>query len=120
MELERSEVVRVERLDDILDELTRDLAQPSIFLKVDTQGFDLEVIRGLGTKVDRIRALQMEMAVRPIYEGTSNLVLDAWSELDRLGFRASAMFPVTYDADGISLVEFDCVMCRSRVGEATP
>jgi len=120
MHVERSEVVRVERLEDILDGLVRDLADPAIFLKVDTQGFDLEVVRGLGTKVDRIRALQVEMAVRPIYEGTSNLVMDAWPELDRLGFRVSAMFPVSYDADGLSLVEFDCVMCRSHPVDATP
>jgi FkbM family methyltransferase len=118
MELTRRESVRVERLDTMLPELLRDVAEPHVFMKVDTQGFDLEVIRGLGAEIRHVSAIQMEIAVKPIYECATNGFVDAWTELDQLGFQVSAMFPVTYDADGISLVEFDCVMCRRADADA--
>jgi hypothetical protein len=56
----------------------------------------------------------LDFAVMPFFERSTNGFVDAWTELERLGFHVSAMFPVTYDVDGISLVEFDCVMCRSE------
>ena len=120
MQVERREVVHVERLDAIIDALVPNVPDPHIFLKVDTQGFDMEVIRGLGARVDTVQAVQVEIAVKRLYEGSTNGLLDTWAELERLGFGASAMFPVGYDADGISLVEFDCVMCRPTDGPAAP
>ena len=114
LQVERTELVPVERLDNILDQLVGGLEDPHIFLKVDTQGYDLEVIRGLGTKVGVISALQVEMAVKPIYDGVTNSFVDALSYLQHLGFQMSGMFPVSYSAqDNIRVVEFDCVMCRS-------
>ena len=120
MQVERREVVHVERLDAVIDELLPDVPDPRIFLKVDTQGFDLEVIRGLGARAAAVQALQVEMAIKSAYEQSTNGFLDAWAELEQLGFEPSAMFPVSYDTDGISLVEFDCVMCRPTDLPADP
>ena len=120
LRVERTELVPVERLDNILDQLVEDIEDPHIFLKVDTQGYDLEVIRGLGTKAGSISALQVEMAVKPIYNQVSNSYVDALSYLQQLGFQMSGMFPVSYSArDNIRVVEFDCVMCRTDDGNAT-
>jgi FkbM family methyltransferase len=118
LQVERTELVPVERLDDILDQLVGDIEDPRIFLKVDTQGYDLEVIRGLGTKAGAISALQVEMAVTPIYDQVTNSFVDALSYLQQLGFQMSGMFPVSYSAqDNIRVVEFDCVMCRADNGK---
>ena len=43
MQIKGREVVAIERLDNILDGLIEDITNPRIFLKVDTQGYDLEV-----------------------------------------------------------------------------
>ncbi len=119
LQLERTESVQVERLDNILNQLVGGLEDPRIFLKVDTQGYDLEVIRGLGAEAGSISALQVEMAVTPIYDHVTNSFVDALSHLHQLGFQMSGMFPVSYAAgDDIRVVEFDCVMCRSSDGEA--
>jgi FkbM family methyltransferase len=113
MRLERTETVPVERLDNILDDLVEGVEDPQIFLKVDTQGYDLEVIRGLGTKTAAISALQIEMAVNPIYQEATNSFADALSYLQRLGFQVSGLFPVTFNSENkIQVVEFDCLMCR--------
>jgi FkbM family methyltransferase len=113
MQVERTETVPVERLDNILDELVKDVQDPHIFLKVDAQGYDLEVIRGLGTKAGAVSALQMEMAVNPIYEDATNSFADTLSYMQRLGFQVSGLFPVTFNSEKmVQVVEFDCLMCR--------
>ncbi len=115
LHVERTESVRVERLDNILDDLVRDVKDPHIFLKVDTQGYDIEVIRGLGAKVSAITALQIEMAVNPIYNDAGNSFSEALPYLQRLGFQVSGLFPVSFDSDDkLQVVEFDCLMLRPR------
>jgi FkbM family methyltransferase len=115
MKVERTETVPVERLDNILDELVKDVDDPHIFLKVDTQGYDLEVIRGLGTKAAAISALQIEMAVNPIYKEATNSFAEALSYLQLLGFQVSGLFPVSFDSENkVQVVEFDCLMCRGE------
>ena len=113
MQVERTESVPLDRLDNILDDLVKDVKDPHIFLKVDTQGYDLEVMRGLGNKAPAISALQIEMAVNPIYDDASNSFADALSYLSRLGFQVSGLFPVSFNADDrVQVVEFDCLMFR--------
>jgi hypothetical protein len=66
-------------------------------LKIDTQGYDLEVLKGAENTLQSIRALQLEASVRPIYEGMPGFreVLDY---LMSRGFALSAMslcwFPI--------------------------
>lgn len=111
--VERTEVVPVERLENILDDVIKEVEDPHIFLKVDTQGYDLEVIRGLGAKAATIAALQIEMAVTPIYDHATNSFVDSLAYLQHLGFQLSGIFPVSFASeDRISLVEFDCLMSR--------
>lgn len=119
LQLERTESVQVERLDNILDRLVDGIDDPHIFLKVDTQGYDLEVIRGLGTKAKSISAMQVEIAVKPIYDQMTNSFVDALGQLQHMGFQISGMFPVSHSDDHMQVVEFDCVMCRPEHGAAT-
>jgi len=108
----REEQVVIRRLDEFLDEAFSDLEHRRIFLKVDTQGFDMEVIKGLGKHVRDISALQLEVSVLPIYEEMPH-----WTEsialCERAGFSISGMFPVMMDC--LRVIEFDCVMVRDEV-----
>ena len=113
MHIERTEPVVIERLDNILDKLIEGIRDPKIFLKVDTQGYDLEVVRGLGTSTRRISALQIEMTLKPLYEDATNSFFESVAYLQGLGFRLSGMFPVDFDlTNGNCPIEMDCVMCR--------
>lgn len=102
--LERIEVRR-------LDTLWPQLPAGRVYLKLDTQGFDLQVLAGAGDRLDEVRALQTEAAVQRLYEGAPSH-LDTLRELERRGFTPSGMFPVTLDS-GLALVEYDCVAVRS-------
>jgi FkbM family methyltransferase len=115
MQTEGTEVVRLDRLDNLFDKCIEDISHPRVFLKIDTQGYDLEVVRGLGAKVNQVAALQVEVAITPIYANATNSFLDLIAHLQTLGFRLSGMFPVTFDpANENCLLEFDCVMCRTE------
>ncbi len=50
-------MVSVRRLDDVLDELADTVQGRRVFLKIDTQGYDLNVFRGLGSRVNDVVAL---------------------------------------------------------------
>jgi FkbM family methyltransferase len=113
LQVERTEHVAIERLDSVLGPAIEGIPNARIFLKVDTQGYDLEVIRGLGTSIDLVKALQIEMAVTPLYENMTNRFPGGMTQLQQLGFQPSGVFPVSFDSEnGTRLIEFDCMVCR--------
>jgi FkbM family methyltransferase len=107
----RVDRVPVRRLESIVDEIIAARPDARIFLKMDTQGYDLQVVRGGGGRLPEILALQTELAARATYEGMPTLP-EALAELDRLGFEVTGLFPVARELDHLRVIEFDCVMCR--------
>ena len=108
----RVDKVPVRRLETVLDELLAARPEARIFLKMDTQGYDLQVVRGAGRRLPAIRALQTELAARPTYAGMPTLP-EALAELTQLGFELTGMFPVARELDHLRVIELDCVMCRA-------
>jgi FkbM family methyltransferase len=107
--IDHVEQVTVKRLDDVLLRQI-DSSQGNIFLKLDTQGYDLEVIKGI-SDLDRIVLLQSEVSHVPIYETMPSMV-EAISFFEDLGYAVAGMFPVTKDAMH-RVIEFDCLLVRS-------
>lgn len=100
--------VSVETLDRVLS--TLGLTRP--YLKMDTQGFDLQVVAGGRMSIENVVALQTEAAVIPIYEGMPRFD-EVMLSLQHQGFAVSGMFPVTTLRH--RLIEFDCVMIRDEI-----
>jgi FkbM family methyltransferase len=109
--LVRVEKVAVRRLESVIDEILAQRPSAKIFLKMDTQGYDLQVLRGAGRRIEAVGALLSELAARSTYTGMPTLP-EALIELDRLGFEVTGMFPVARELDHLRVIEFDCVMCR--------
>lgn len=109
------ETVRVKRLDDVLAPLLGTAHRRRLFLKLDTQGYDLEVFNGLGTHLDRVIVMQSEVSLVTIYNGMPH-----WTEsidtYERAGLHVAGMFPVTRDARG-RVVEYDCLLVRKTTDE---
>lgn len=108
------ETVIVRRLDEVLHETVENLDKARIYLKMDTQGYDLEVFKGLGGKYDKIFALQSEMSVIAIYQGMPHLT-DSISFFEKAGFELAGMYPVTQEESTLSVIEFDCMMVNSKI-----
>jgi FkbM family methyltransferase len=81
-----------------------------VYLKLDTQGYDLEVLKGAGAMLSLVRALQTEASFLPIYEGMPGF-LDTVATLRGLGFTPCGFFPVSHD-ESFHLIEADCVFSR--------
>jgi FkbM family methyltransferase len=107
------EAVAVRRLDLVLAELRHSYPLANPYLKLDTQGFDLEVIRGASSTLPTVRALQTELSVRPFYQNAPSYreMLDALTER---GFEITALCPVGRD-DQLRVIEFDCVMINGAL-----
>jgi FkbM family methyltransferase len=109
--IDHKESVEVRRLDSVMAELADGRNLGNLYLKVDTQGFYLEVIRGAAATLPRVRALQTEISMRPLYLNAPSFreTLDVLLERS---FAVSGMFPVVRDP-AMRVVEFDCVMVNS-------
>ena len=103
----RQEVVPVRRLDDLIPTL-EGVEGGAVYLKVDTQGFDMEVIRGAPKLLSRARGLQFELAFQRIYKEVPEY-LNVLKSIGDLDFDVSGFFPVTLD-ERMRAIELDCVM----------
>lgn len=83
-----------------------------VFLKLDTQGFDLDVLAGGGAALDDVVAVQLEVPQLPIYERMPSLE-DSVAAVRGYGFDVVGFFPVT-TADGLRAIEFDLLACRGE------
>jgi FkbM family methyltransferase len=103
------ESVQMRRLDDILDEMPFDIRTRKIFLKTDTQGYDLEVFRGARSIWDNIVAIQAEVYQKPVYDQappwTENI-----KEYTQAGFHLAGLYPVI--RDGLYYRSSDCLMVK--------
>lgn len=104
------EKVEIRDLDSLMPRLIAGICRPCVYLKLDTQGWDLEVIAGATNSLQHVVACQSEMSLQPLYDGMPSYA-EALDRFHSLGFVPSAMFPVLRDAE-LRLVEFDCVMVR--------
>jgi FkbM family methyltransferase len=109
--LERKEEVDVRRLDRILETCLMDISSPRIYLKLDTQGFDLSVVEGAETILPRILALQTEVALSSIYQGMHSFG-ESIDRLQAAGFEVIDFITVNRDMDKLCAVEMDCIMAR--------
>jgi FkbM family methyltransferase len=107
------EPVAVRTLDEVLPKLRDQLRFERPYLKLDTQGFDIEVLRGAKQSLSAVHALQTEASVVHIYKGMPGY-MQTIDYLTERGFDITGMYPVSRDRR-LRLLEFDCVMINRRV-----
>ncbi|MBD2579878.1 FkbM family methyltransferase [Oscillatoria sp. FACHB-1406] len=108
----REETVTVRRLDEVLNEMVEKREQARMYLKMDTQGYDLEAIAGLEGQYDGIFGLQSEISVIPIYQGMPHLT-ESISFFEKAGFEIAGLYPVSQQSSTVQVIEFDCLMVKS-------
>ena len=105
---DQAETVAVRTPEGVLPAFQERIAFKRPYLKIDTQGFDIEVLRGAAGSLPAMRALQTEASVRGIYKG-----MPGYTEIIRYlgerGFDITGLYPISRDKS-LRLVEFDCVM----------
>jgi FkbM family methyltransferase len=103
------ELVHLRRFDDILSEFPFDIHAKKILLKMDTQGYDLEVFKGASGISKNLIAIQSEVSPTPIYQD-----MPPWTETiheyEKAGFRLVGLYPLI--RDGLEFLECDCLMIK--------
>lgn len=108
----QTEDVLMKRLDSVIKDVLDGVSSPRLFLKMDTQGYDLEVLAGASACVDNFLGLQSELSLVPIYNGMPDFI-EALEQYKRRGFELTGLFPVTPDEKNLRVIEFDCTMIRT-------
>ena len=108
------ETVDIRKLDDMLVQCHRDFEFSRPFLKMDTQGFDLEVFKGAGNCVGEIRGILSELSVRPLYKGMPHY-LEALQTYESADFELFNLSVVNRIQTG-GLLELNCFMRRMSRG----
>jgi FkbM family methyltransferase len=110
-DLERpvKELIKIRRLDDIVSEMPFDIHTRKIFMKMDTQGYDLEVFKGATSIYKNLVALQAELSHEPLY-----VDMPHWTEsidlFEKAGFSLAGLFPL-YRVN-FQYIESDCLMVK--------
>jgi FkbM family methyltransferase len=86
------------------------LAMQRPFLKLDTQGNDLNIVEGGKRCIPAFVGLQSELSIRKIYRGSASYH-DSIRRFQELGFEVSALVPNNAGHFPV-LVEIDCIMFR--------
>ena len=83
-----------------------------VLLKVDTQGFELEVLLGAAQSLPKIAALQLEISLQPLYEG-SPLLEDIVSHVRSAGFVPFWFLPGFWNVKNHQQLQLDGLFVRS-------
>jgi FkbM family methyltransferase len=101
----------VEAAATTLDDLAREIPYQRLFLKIDTQGYDLRVLAGARALLERVVGVQVEMSSVALYEGMPDYI-ETLQAMRDIGFAPSAVFPVLSD-ERLRAIELDGVFVRA-------
>jgi FkbM family methyltransferase len=99
-----TETIEVRRLDDVCHAMSG-----NVLLKIDTQGFEQQVLEGGRSVLPMMKGILMELPIIHLYEATWRFH-EAVAFMDDAGFVPAQVRPVNFHStDTVSLVEVDCL-----------
>jgi FkbM family methyltransferase len=84
------------------------------FLKIDTQGYECEVLRGAPNTLSRTVGIQMELSLVPLYDG-QKLMLDMLADVSQLGFELWGVSPTFAAPDTGRMLQVDATFFKRDV-----
>ena len=104
----RQEEIPIARLDDLFGPFRNS----TVFLKIDTQGYERPVLEGARQALTQIVEVQLELPLVHLYKGTWSLA-EALVYMQEVGFVLAQLTPVNWlKDDPVSAVEIDGVFRR--------
>jgi FkbM family methyltransferase len=120
--IDYQEMCDVKCLDSVIEDFKLQNDTKNMFLKMDTQGYDLEVIKGAKKTLPSILALQTEISALSIYQSMPDYLFSL-KTLAQEGFDITFLNPISMDRF-LRIVEFDCILinryhikqCKENLG----
>ena len=104
--------IEVVALAEKYDELQRLYGFSRPFLKMDTQGSDLDVVAGARESLQNFCGLLSEVAITPLYEGAP-MIEQSVSEFRERGFTVVGLFDVQASDAFTQIIECNCYCVRN-------
>lgn len=104
------EIVPIKTLDAVAGQYLKDARAP--FLKIDTQGFEWQVLDGARDTLPHIKGILVELSLLPLYEG-QHLWRDVIDRLEAAGFTLWAFKPVFSDQASGRTLQVDGIFYRN-------
>lgn len=108
-EYTRKEVIQIKTFDTYVAENKVDLTNS--YMKIDTQGFEKNVIDGAAETLKDIKGLQMELSMVELYQGET-LVTEMLNYIESKGFTLYSLEPGFYDTKTGQLLQVDGIFYR--------
>jgi len=105
-----SEEVYINKLDNIWGTFLKN--KNNIFIKIDVQGYELQVLEGAINILPKIKGVQIELSLVPLYENQL-LFLGMLDYITNLGFELCDISPGFRDIQSGKLLQFDGIFFRS-------
>lgn len=105
----KKERIKIKKLDSIIDDYSQ--LNDNIFLKIDTQGYEKKVLEGAANSMGRIKGIQMEMSLAPLYKGEV-LFFDMVEYMRGMGFRICSIESGFFDQGSGRLLQVDGIFIR--------
>jgi len=102
----RSEEVEMRRLDEVLPSSAR-----SVWLKVDTQGHEAHVLAGAGETWPRLKVVQLELSLRPMYENEP-VLHEMVALMEGKGYVLTYLEPGLRDRQSGAMLQCDGIFVR--------
>lgn len=105
------EEIEIKKLDSIFNHFTS--VENKVMLKIDTQGYEKNVIDGASKCLNRIRIIQLEMSIVQLYENEM-LLIEMVKYLDTKGFKLFSLENGFSDAMTGQLLQVDGIFVNSN------
>jgi len=109
-----SEAIDVKRLDSVFPEYHEEGQR--VFLKIDTQGYEKNVLEGAPQTLPKVSGIQMEMSLFPVYRG-ADLFDDMLKYVEDKGFRLAHVKPGFCHPETGLMLQLDAIFLRENLVE---
>jgi FkbM family methyltransferase len=104
-----SEEIKIYRFDDVFHRYYR--AGDSVFLKIDTQGYEKKILKGAVKSLKNIAGLQVETSLVPLYQGET-LMHDLVRFIKKLGYTMMSIEPGFHNPATGQLLQADLIFFK--------
>jgi len=106
------EAIEIKTLDSVFDDFFEE--GDKIMLKIDTQGYEKNVILGAQSTLPKVSVIQAEMSVIPLYE-KQTLFIEMVNFLDNMGFELFSLENGFSDKKTGKLFQLDGIFVNKRI-----
>lgn len=104
------EITKMIKLDSIIENYTKNHI---CLLKIDTQGYEFKVLKGLGNKIKKFKLIQIELSLDELYEGQENW-LKILKYLNKYNFQIWDIVPGFKNKKIGQLMQFDLILFKTK------